>query len=60
LSRHHVLVDYRNKTMIFRLDDEEEFVFYRDGSVYLPNIFSTITGKMVQKGVQGFWLMCRI
>jgi hypothetical protein len=46
--------------MIFRLDDEEEFVFYRDGSVYLPNIFSTITGKMVQKGVQGFWLMCRI
>jgi len=60
LSRHHVSVDCRNKTMMFRLDDEEEFVFYGDGSVYLPNIFSTITSKMVQKGVQGFYLICRI
>jgi hypothetical protein len=57
LSRFLAIIDFWNKTMVFKLDEEIEFAFHGDGLSSSLRILSAITRKMLQKGIQGFWLM---
>jgi hypothetical protein len=57
LSRFLAIIDFWNKTMVFKPDEEIEFAFHGDGLSSSLRILSAITRKMLQKGIQGFWLM---
>ena len=54
LSRFLAIIDFWNKTMVFKLDEEIEFAFHRDGLSSSSRILSAIMRKMIQKGIQGF------
>ena len=54
LSRLLAIIDFWNKIMVFRLDEETKFAFHGDGLSSISRILSAITRKMVQKGIQGF------
>ena len=54
LSRFLAIIDFWNKTMVFKPDEETKFAFHGDGLSTSSRILTAITRKMVQKGIQGF------
>ena len=54
LARHYAILDYREKVVIFRIPNDEEFQFRGDKSSMPQNlIYAITTTKMLRRGVDG-------
>ena len=51
LARYYATLDYREKAVIFRLPNDEEFRFRGDKSSISQNLISTITAKKMMSGL---------
>ena len=60
LAQNYASLDCREKVMIFRIPNDEEFRFRGDGSLMPQNLISALTArKMLRRGCQGYLAVVR-
>ena len=60
LVQHYATLDCREKVVIFKISNDEEFRFRGDKSSMPQNIISAITArKMLRRGCQGYLVVVR-
>ena len=60
LARHYTSLDCREKVVIFRIPNDDEFRFRGDKALMPQNLISAITArKMLRRGCQGYLAVVR-